>query len=90
MTIHLSKDVENSIIAAVQSGEFASADEMVSKLVREYSQRLRQQLTHADNPDATPDPLMGLWQDYAEEMDEIVADAMKRRKEEPWRVIAGE
>jgi Arc/MetJ-type ribon-helix-helix transcriptional regulator len=90
MTIHLSKDVENSIIAAVQSGEFASADEMVSKLVREYSQRLRQQPTHANNADATPDPLMGLWQDYAEEMDEIVADAMKRRKEEPWRVIAGE
>jgi Arc/MetJ-type ribon-helix-helix transcriptional regulator len=90
MTIHLSKDVENSIIAAVQSGQFASADEMVNKLVREYSQRIRQQPPHADEIDATPDPLMGIWQDYAEEMDEIVADAMKRRNEEPWRVIPGE
>jgi Arc/MetJ-type ribon-helix-helix transcriptional regulator len=88
MTIHLSKDVENSIIAAVQSGQFASADEMVNKLVREYSQRIRQQTPHADEADATPDPLMGIWQDYAEEMDEIVADAMKHRKEEPWRVLA--
>jgi Arc/MetJ-type ribon-helix-helix transcriptional regulator len=88
MKIHLSKDVENSILAAVQSGQFASADEMVNKLVREYSQR--QQSSHANEADATPDPLMGIWQDYAEEMDEIVADAMKRRKEEPWRAIPGE
>ena len=50
MTINISKDAESSINAAVQSGQFASADEM----------------------------------------DAIVADAMKRRKEEPWRVIAGE
>ena len=90
MTIHLSKDVENSIIAAVQNGQFASADEMVNKLVQEYSQRVHQQPSHADVADATPDPLMGIWQDYAEEMDEIVADAMKRRKEEPWRVLPGE
>jgi Arc/MetJ-type ribon-helix-helix transcriptional regulator len=90
MTIHLSKDVENSINAAVQSGQFASADEMVDKLVREYSQRLRQQPSHANQADEAPDPLMGIWQDYAEEMDEIVAEAMKRRKEEPWRVMPGE
>ena len=90
MTIRLSQDVENSITAAVQSGQFASADDMVNKLVREYSQRLRQQSSHEDQADATPDPLMGIWQDYAEEMDEIVADAMKRRKDEPWRVMPGE
>jgi len=29
-------------------------------------------------------------QDAADELDEIVADAMKRRREEPWRVIPGE
>ncbi len=34
-------------------------------------------------PDA--DPLLGLWQDYADEMDEIVADAYRKRREEPWR-----
>ena len=30
MTIHISKDTENAITAAVQSGQFASADEMVT------------------------------------------------------------
>ncbi len=90
MTVHLSKDIEDSIIAAVQSGQFESADEMVSKLVQEYIQRLHQQPANADHTDATPDPLMGVWRDCAEEMDEIVADAMNRRKQEPWRVIPGE
>jgi Arc/MetJ-type ribon-helix-helix transcriptional regulator len=39
MTIHVSKDAENAINAAVQSGQFASADEMVDKLVRDYARR---------------------------------------------------
>ncbi len=34
-------------------------------------------------PDA--DPLLGLWQDYADEMDVIVADAYRKRREEKWR-----
>ena len=37
MTIHISKDVENAINAAVRSGQFASADEMVAKLVWDYA-----------------------------------------------------
>jgi Arc/MetJ-type ribon-helix-helix transcriptional regulator len=43
MTIHVSKDVENTINAAVQSGQFASADEMIDTLVRQYAQRTQQQ-----------------------------------------------
>ena len=39
-----------------------------------------------DKPDA--DPLLGLWRDYADEMDAIVADAYRKRREEPWREIA--
>ncbi len=35
------------------------------------------------DPDA--DPLLGLWRDYADEMDEIVADAYRKRREEKWR-----
>jgi Arc/MetJ-type ribon-helix-helix transcriptional regulator len=41
MTIHLSKDVEDAINAAVQSGRFASADEMIDALVREEAGRSR-------------------------------------------------
>jgi hypothetical protein len=32
---------------------------------------------------------LGIWRDAPEEIDEIVAEAMRRR-EEPWRAIPGE
>lgn len=35
--------------------------------------------------DPEVDPLLGLWRDYADEMDEIVADAYRKRREEKWR-----
>jgi Arc/MetJ-type ribon-helix-helix transcriptional regulator len=41
MKIHVSDDVENAIDAAVRSGRFASADEMIAKLVREEARRSR-------------------------------------------------
>jgi hypothetical protein len=31
------------------------------------------------------DPLLGLWRDYADEMDEIVAGAYRKRREDKWR-----
>ena len=52
MTLHLSKDAEEAINAAVQSGQFASADEMVDRLVREYAQRTRQHPTSTHPPAA--------------------------------------
>ena len=39
----------------------------------------------ADQDETDADPLLGLWRDYADEMDEIVADAYRKRREEPWR-----
>ena len=39
MTINVSSDVETSINAAVRNGQFASADEMIARLVREHVQR---------------------------------------------------
>ena len=39
MTIHVSKDVEDKIEAAVRSGRYASADEMIAKLVHEDALR---------------------------------------------------
>ena len=42
MTIHLSKEVENAIKAAVRSGRYASADEMIARLVREEARRSQQ------------------------------------------------
>jgi Arc/MetJ-type ribon-helix-helix transcriptional regulator len=92
MTIHVSKDAENAINAAVQSGKFASAAEMVDRLVREYIQRTRQQTAPAQSlpanaSDSAPDPILGLMRDDTELMDEIVADAYRHRREESWREL---
>lgn len=68
MTIRVSKDAENAIDAAVQSGEFASADEMVDRLVREYAQRTRQEST------VTPPKRKPLWERAAELRQSIPAE----------------
>jgi Arc/MetJ-type ribon-helix-helix transcriptional regulator len=55
MTIHVSKEVENTINAAVQRGQFASADEMIAALVREYAQHAQPLSTAVQPlPSATP------------------------------------
>ena len=52
MTLHVSKDVENVINAAVQSGRYASAEEMITRLVQEDARRSR---TPAASPQEPPD-----------------------------------
>ena len=91
MTIHLPDDLETGIEAAVQSGRFASVDEAMAEAAR----LLLRTITPGPKPTATdtaspPDPLLGIWRDAPEEIDEIVAEAMQRRREEPWRAIPGE
>jgi Arc/MetJ-type ribon-helix-helix transcriptional regulator len=54
MTIHVSKDVEIAINAAVQSGQFASAGEMIDTLVHEYQQRTRQQASPPEAAQEAP------------------------------------
>jgi Arc/MetJ-type ribon-helix-helix transcriptional regulator len=55
MTINVSKDAERTIDAAVQSGQFASADQMIDQLVREYAQHAQARSTAAQPlPSATP------------------------------------
>jgi Arc/MetJ-type ribon-helix-helix transcriptional regulator len=76
MMIHLSKDAENAIDAAVQSGQFASADEMVDRLVREYAQGHRQQPAAAQPSPARPDTpkRKPLWERAAELRQSIPAE----------------
>lgn len=73
MTIHVSKDAENAINAAVQSGRFSSADEMFDRVVRDYAQRTGEppasaQSPSADTSDSVPDPILGCMRDNAELM----------------------
>jgi Arc/MetJ-type ribon-helix-helix transcriptional regulator len=50
MTLNVSKEAENSINAAVQRGHFASADDMIEMLVREYDNRTQQPSAEAGKP----------------------------------------
>jgi Arc/MetJ-type ribon-helix-helix transcriptional regulator len=86
MTIHLPDDLETSIRAAVQGGRFASVDDAMAEAAR----LLLRTITPETNPSPTPDPLQGIWRDAPEEIDEIVAEAMQRRREETVRAIPGE
>ena len=70
MTIHLPKDVESSINAQVQSGQFASADEAIAEAWREYIERRQgQSATAAASQAATPTAHKPIW----EEIEEITA-----------------
>jgi hypothetical protein len=76
--------------------EFNELKHVVTALPPEQMRQLRDELDRklAESAAAEPlggqgepdaDPLLGLWRDYADEMDEIVADAYRKRREEPWR-----
>ncbi len=91
MTIHLPTDLESSIQAAVQDGRFASVDDAMAEAARLLLRTITQEPRPTAPKTAAPhDPLLGIWRDAPEEIDEIVAEAMQRRREEPWRAIPGE
>lgn len=85
MTVHLPSDVERSIEAAVRGGYFASVDEAMTEAAR----LLLGKLPQAGPPQgkANGDPILGLMQNEAELMDEIVADAYRQRRDETWRDV---
>ena len=91
MTIQLPQQIEDSIKAAVHSGQFASMDKAMTEaarlLLRDLSRRPTPTSSPADAGDDTPDPLLGLMGDDADLMDEIVAEAYRRRREEKRRDI---
>jgi hypothetical protein len=55
--------------------------------LRESSRNQPPTASSANAGEDTPDPILGLMRDDAELMDEIVADAYRRRREEKWRDI---
>ena len=92
MTIQLPNDLESSVQAAVHSGRFASVDDAMTEAVRLLLRELhlgdRQTKPPADN--SKPDPVIGAMRDAADELDEIVADAMRKRQTDTWRAISVE
>ncbi len=91
MTIHLPPHIEGSIQAAVHNGRFASLDEAMTEAATLLVQRLEQEAQTKPLAAAAdglpPDPVLGLMRDDAELMDEIVANAYRRRREDKWRDI---
>ena len=93
MTIHLPDDLERFIRAEVQSGHFASESDAVAEAVRLFHRQLGQsiaQLPAATGAAQARDPVLGSMRDAADEMDEIVADAMTERERQTWRLPARE
>ena len=88
MTIHLPKDLESSIQAAVRNSQFATVDEAMAHAARLLLRELsRKQTAPVNAGDDTPDPILGLMRDDPELMDEIVADAYRHRREDKWREL---
>jgi Arc/MetJ-type ribon-helix-helix transcriptional regulator len=90
MNIHLPNDVERSIEAVVRSGRFASVDEAMTRAAHLLLQELKQEARPVTAGANTGLGSIGAMRDAADELDEIVADAMKRRREETWRDISVE
>jgi hypothetical protein len=78
------------------NNDFNELRHVVTALPPEQMRQLRDELdrklaeaTAAEPPgdqgEPDADSLLGLWQDYADEMDAIVADAYRKRREEKWR-----
>jgi hypothetical protein len=78
--------------------DFNELRHVVTALPPEQMQQLRDELDRkleeaaatkppGDQGEPDADPLLGLWRDYADEMDEIVADAYRKRREESWREL---
>ena len=68
MTIQLPKELEGSVRAEVLSGHFASADDAVAEIVREYFRqgKQRQQPARSIAGGAGTDPVLGSMRDAAE------------------------
>jgi Arc/MetJ-type ribon-helix-helix transcriptional regulator len=85
VTVHLPHDLESSIQAAVHDGRFATVDDAMAEAARLLLREISQ-----GQPNAAGMGSIGAMREAADELDEIVADPMKRRRKEPWRVIPGE
>ena len=70
MTIQLPENLEGPILAAVQSGRYASLDDAMAEAASLLVQRLRQEQTQAEQPSASqaePAPEhKPIWEEFAE------------------------
>jgi hypothetical protein len=91
MTIHLPYELESSLRAEVLMGHFASEDEAVAEIVREYFRRkVGEGLSTRGVPEANGGlGSIGAMRDDAELLDQAVESAMQVREIRPWRLSPG-
>jgi Arc/MetJ-type ribon-helix-helix transcriptional regulator len=84
MTIHLPKELESSIEAVVHGGHFTSVDEAMAEAARLLLRTYERPIPPAAQPDVEASELgsIGAMSEDAELLDEIVADAYRRRRED--------
>jgi Arc/MetJ-type ribon-helix-helix transcriptional regulator len=93
MTIILPDDLESRLQAAVHTGRFASVDAAIAEAARLLFRELdrgQQAKTPGQATEPGIDPLLGSMHEAADELDEIVTDAYRKRRDESWRDIAVE
>lgn len=61
--------------------------EQIQQLRRELESKQVAPPAVSQNDD---DPILGMWRDDAELIDQIVDDAMRNRREQPWRLAPSE
>lgn len=88
MTVHLPKDLESRVAAAVESGQFASIDEAMAEAARLLLRQLEAVVASPPcGKNSSGQSSIGSMTDAADELDGIVADVYARRNE-PWRETA--
>jgi Arc/MetJ-type ribon-helix-helix transcriptional regulator len=72
MTIHLSRDVESSILAAVQSGRFPSVDDAVAAAWKAFNQE------QTPPPLASDEAVVPAWQRLLDNMKQVPDEVFDR------------
>ena len=91
MTINLPDDLERFLRAEVHRGHFASEEDAIAEAVRLLQRHQSQAVgptpaASSSTAAMTHDPVLGAMRDVADELDEIVAEAMTHREQQPWRL----
>ena len=89
MTIHLPEELESSIQAVVHGGHFASIDDAMAEAARMLLRSYKHP-SPSISPSNSPNPdlgSIGAMAEDAELLDEIVADAYRRRREDKPRTF---
>ncbi len=85
MIVHLPENLEDSLRAEVSGGRFASVDDAVAEAVRRLLQGQKNDQPDVEsNASIASDPVIGAMRNAADELDEIVEDAMQRRWSAGW------